>query len=239
MIDFTIHCGDCLRWLKRQAPADLIFADPPFNVGFGYDVYNDRRKPTDYLAWCREWITAAAAVLKPNGAFWIAIGDEYAAEICLLMKDAGLAMRNWCIWHYTFGPHLTAKFGRNKVHLLYFTKGKPAYFKPPRIESERQRIGDKRANPIGRVPGDVWTYSRLPGNAIERTGHPCQMPVAVLSRIIVSTCPPRGRVLDPFAGSGTTLEAAVRAGRSAGGCEISPDYVEMIWNRMLPVRASE
>jgi site-specific DNA-methyltransferase (adenine-specific) len=230
-----IHTGDCIPWLRSLEPGsvDLVFADPPFNIGYEYDEYSDRRKPADYLHWCGEWILAAADTLKPGGAFWLAIGDDYAAELCITLKRCGLTMRNWVIWHYTFGVHLTAKFGRCKTHMLYFTKGKPAYFEPERIESERQRMGDKRANPAGRVPGDVWTFSRVCGTFKERTGHPCQMPLGPMERIIQACCPPGGLVIDPFAGSGTTLDAAQRCDRRSMGCELSPAYAKLARNRLI------
>jgi len=135
----------------------------------------------------------------------VAIGDEYAAEMKVRLDGLGLTMRNWIVWHYTFGPHQRKKFGRDHAHVLSYVHD-PEHFTfndlDIQIESERQRSGDKRANPLGRVPGDVWTFPRLPGNARERTGHPCQMPEAVLDRIIRAATNPGDLVLDPF-GIGT------------------------------------
>ena len=73
-----IHQGDCVENLKRVEPGsvDLIFADPPFNIGYKYDVYDDRQQAEDYLAWCGQWIQGCYQALKPTGTFWLAIGDE-------------------------------------------------------------------------------------------------------------------------------------------------------------------
>lgn len=230
--------GDCIPWLGNYSDqqSDLIFCDPPFNIGHSYDRYEDKRPAADYLAWCRSWITPAVAALKPRGAFWLAIGDDFAAELNLLCKEAGLVQRNWVIWHFRFGPHLTSKFGRNKTHLQYFTKGKgkPAYWNPDAVreKSVRQEIGDKRADPRGRVPGDVWDFSRICGTFKERTDHPCQMPEAVLERILKSTCPPNGLALDPFSGSGVTHAAGLKTNRFVHSCEISEPYCNLAIKRL-------
>src|SRR5437868_9605232 len=88
-----VHAGDCLEHLARLASGsiDLAFADPPFNIGYGYDVYEDRHDPERYLHWCRRWGAEVVRALKPEGTFWLAIGDEYAAELKLIFqKELGL-----------------------------------------------------------------------------------------------------------------------------------------------------
>ncbi|MCA9118524.1 MAG: site-specific DNA-methyltransferase, partial [Planctomycetaceae bacterium] len=101
----NIHHGDCVAGMN-SLPAgsiDLAFADPPFNIGFDYDVYQDRKEQSQYLAWSRSWIAAVHRALKPDGTFWLAIGDEYAAELKLASQDVGFHCRSWVIWYYTFG----------------------------------------------------------------------------------------------------------------------------------------
>lgn len=237
-----LHTGDCLDILPTLPAgcASLLFADPPFNIGYKYDQYDDRRPKADYLAWAGKWLAAAVRLLAPTGAFVLAIGDEYAAEYKVRLDALGLTLRNWIIWHYTFGPHQKRKFGRDHAHILYFVRD-PKRFTfnadAVRIESERQRTGDKRANPAGRVPGDVWSFPRLPGNARERTGHPCQMPETVLERIIKATTNVGELVVDPFAGSGTTLAVAKRLGRRWCGVELSEEYASAARQRVsaMPV----
>ena len=82
----TIHNGSCIEGFQQVAPGsvDLVFADPPFNIGYDYDVYHDERAADEYLDWTRKWIGGVKRVLKPNGTFWLAIGDEYAAELKLI-----------------------------------------------------------------------------------------------------------------------------------------------------------
>lgn len=212
----------------------LIFADPPFNIGYKYGLYNDTRTRADYLGWADAWLDAAVRVLSPSGSFFLAIGDEYAAEYKVRLDALGLTMRNWIIWHYTFGPHQQKKFGRDHAHILYYVRD-PQRFTfhadDIRIESERQRSGDKRADPRGRVPGDVWSFPRLPGNAKERTGHPCQMPEAVLERIIRVASNPGDLVVDPFCGSGTTAVVCARLCRDCWTCDIDPEYVAVAKRR--------
>jgi DNA modification methylase len=158
-----IHNVDCLEGLSRLAEGsvDLCFADPPFNIGYDYDVYDDHRKADEYLAWSRTWIAAVVRALKPNGTFWLAIGDEYAAELKVLCtRELGLHCRSWVIWFYTFGVHCTQKFTRSHAHLFHFVKD-PANFTfnslSVRVPSARELVyGDKRADPNGRVPDDTW-----------------------------------------------------------------------------------
>lgn len=234
---WSIDCDDARAWLHHlpEGSIDLLFADPPFNIGYQYDQHKDRMPAAVYESFTAGWVCAAAALLKPTGTLWIAINDENVAMAHQKAHLAGLTLRNWIIWYYTFGTHQRKKFGRSKTHLLYFVKS-PKEFTfnadAVRVPSKRQKIGDKRADPRGRVPPDVWKMSRLCGTFKERTGHPCQMPEKVLDRIILSTSNPGDLVADPFAGSGTTLAVAVKHGRRAIGCELSKGYCMMIKRRM-------
>ena len=229
-----IICGDCIEVLAKinEPFADLIFADPPFNIGYKYDKYYDKVKKKNYIAWTKEWIDVCKNVLKPQGSFYIAIGDEYAANVKIIADELGLFMRNWIIWHYTFGQQMKNKFARAHAHIFYFVKDKRNFTfndHSVRVPSDRQLIyNDRRANPIGKMPDDVWDdYSRVCGTFKERTGwHPCQMPESLLKRIIAVSSNPGDCVLDPFSGSGTTAAAAYQLGRNYVGVEISEKYVE-------------
>ena len=121
-----IHQGDCVENLKQVAEGsvDLIFADPPFNIGYKYDVYDDRQQAEDYLAWCREWIDGAYRALKPTGTFWLAIGDEFAAELKIEAQKAGFHCRSWVVWYYTFGVNCVNGFTRSHTHIFHFVKDK-------------------------------------------------------------------------------------------------------------------
>ena len=161
----TIVHGDCIREMQQLASesVNLAFADPPFNIGYEYDVYDDAKGKAEYLAWSREWIAAVYQALAKDGTFWLAIGDEYAAELKLLSEDVGFHTRSWVIWYYTFGVNCAKKFTRSHAHLFYFVKDPKSFtFRDgvedgTRIPSARQLVyNDKRANPKGRLPDDTW-----------------------------------------------------------------------------------
>ena len=246
MQDFhnKIICGNCIDILcKIDEPfADLIFADPPFNIGYKYDKYNDKVKKEKYLSWTMEWMTACKNVLKPNGSFYIAIGDDYAANIKVIADELGLVMRNWLIWHYTFGQQMKTKFACSHTHIFYFVKNKNNFTfndYAVRTPSDRQLLyNDKRANPLGKMPDDVWNqFSRVCGTFKERTGwHPCQMPENLLKRIVAVSSNEKDCVLDPFSGSGTTAAAAASLGRNYIGIDISEEYVEKANQRLAELK---
>ncbi len=229
-----IICGDCIELLSEvnEPFADLVFADPPFNIGYQYDHYQDTLEKDKYIHWTRDWMAACANVLKPTGSFYIAIGAEYAAHIRIIGEELGLICRNWIIWHYTFGQHGKTKFSRAHTHIFYFAKDeKLCTFNDlaVRLPSDRQLIyNDSRANATGKIPDDVWnTYARVCGTFKERQSwHPCQMPELLLARIIAASSNPGDWVLDPFNGSGTTAAAAMQLGRDYCGLDISENYVE-------------
>ena len=235
-----IVTGDCIRILGEElfGQADLVFADPPFNIGYQYDVYEDKMAYDEYYAWTRDWMAGCVRALKPTGTFWVAIGDEYAAEVRILGRELGLTLRNWVIWHYTFGQNTKRKFCRSHAHLFYFVKD-PVEFTfhddAVRVFSDRQReYHDRRANPKGKIPDDTWSeFPRVCGTFQEREGwHPCQMPETVLERIVQVSSRPGDVVYDPFAGSGTTLAVAKKLSRKYLGTELSADYVEKIRARL-------
>jgi site-specific DNA-methyltransferase (adenine-specific) len=233
----TVRHQDCIAGLNElpTGGVDLVFADPPFNIGYDYDVYDDRKGLDDYLTWCRHWITAVHSALKPSGTFWLEIGFH---------------CRSWVIWYYTFGVNCTHKFSRSHAHLFYFVKDAKSFTfrgeEPEnRVPSARQLVyADARANPRGRLPDDTWIlrpqdlsdcftsgedtwyFPRVAGTFKERAGfHGCQMPEQLLGRII-RTCSNEGDlVVDPFSGSATTLVVAKKLGRRCLGFEISEEYV--------------
>jgi len=156
--------GDCIEGMSSlpEGCVDLVFADPPFNIGYEYDEYVDSLDYNAYVGWSRKWLAAIYRVLKSDGTFWLAIGDEHAAELKLESQKLAFRCRSWVIWYYTFGVNCSNKFTRSHAHLLYFVKN-PAQFtfnsnKPEnRIPSARQLVyADARANPKGRLPDDTW-----------------------------------------------------------------------------------
>jgi site-specific DNA-methyltransferase (adenine-specific) len=254
-----IHQGDCVKLLTKldAGSVDMVFADPPFNIGYDYDVYDDSQSTEKYLDWCGDWIRRVHRALKPDGTFWLAIGDEYAAELKVESQKAGFHCRSWVIWYYTFGVNCVNGFSRSHTHLFHFVKDKKKFtfnrVNPQiRVKSARQLVyADNRANPAGRLPDntwiirpqdapesfsphhDTWYFTRVAGTFKEREGfHGCQMPEQLLARIIRSSSNPQDLVLDPFGGSGTTLCVSKKLGRNWMGFELSEEYVKHIGTRL-------
>jgi site-specific DNA-methyltransferase (adenine-specific) len=250
--------GDCVKLLNEgpEGWVDLAFADPPFNIGYLYHNYDDKKDVDEYVTWSETWMRAVHRALKPTGSFYLAIGDEFVADLCAVARrKIGFHMRNWIIWHYTFGQQTKKMFAKSHTHILYFTKEKPdngmsnITFNADavRVASARQTTyADSRANPKGKLPddtwflrpqeaaphayfepgGDTWYESRVCGTFKEREGwHGCQMPIGVLKRIILASSNPGDVVLDPFNGSGTTVVSAAMLGRKYVGIDQSEEYV--------------
>ena len=261
----TLHNCDCVAGMKEldSGVVDLAFADPPFNIGYEYDSYDDRLESEKYLDWCRQWTAEVVRVLKPNGTFWLAIGDEYAAELkVMLQQEHRLCCRSWVVWYYTFGVNCKYKFSRSHAHLFHMVKDPKDFtfnVESIRVPSARQLVyGDGRANPVGRLPDDTWIlrpqdlpegfqpdentwyFPRVCGTFKERTGwHGCQMPEQLLGRIIRSCSREGELVLDPFGGSGTTLAVAKKLGRKFLGFELSKEYSEQIRKRLERIQSGD
>jgi site-specific DNA-methyltransferase (adenine-specific) len=234
----TILTGDCLGLLPGvpATTADLIFADPPFNIGLRYPGYDDRLPKDAYLAFTDRWLGAVARVLSPTGSLFVQIADEWAGYLQTRLDALGLRWRNTLIWYYEFGPHQKNKFGRNHQQILYYVADANRFTfhaDAVRVPSARQlKYKDKRANPKGRVPGDVWDFSRVCGTFKERQAHCCQTPEQVLDRIIRVASRPGDLVLDPMCGSGTALVVAKRLGRRYLGVELSEETAGLARQRL-------
>lgn len=260
----TIRNVDCVSALAElpEGAVDLVFADPPFNIGYDYDVYDDSKDQNAYLDWSKQWISGVHRALKPTGTFWLAIGDEYAAELKVLSQQIGFTCRSWVIWYYTFGVNCTRKFSRSHAHLFHFTKDRENFtFNDDaiRVPSARQLVyNDKRANSKGRLPddtwilrpqdlpagfeaeGDTWYFPRVAGTFKERAGfHGCQMPEQLLGRIVRCCSNTDDLVLDPFSGSATTLVVAKKLGRKYLGFDLSPEYIQRGLDRLTAAKAGD
>lgn len=238
-----ILCGDSCEILESAQPAcvDLVFADPPYNIGYVYDRYDDDRPDAEYVAWCARWMRGVHRILKPNGSFYLAIGDDFAADLRIVGREIGFHLRNWIIWHYTFGQNARTKFGRSHTHILYFTKDRRNFTFNDRLlrypSARHTEYQDLRASSAGRVPDDTWDdIPRVCGTFKERAGfHGCQLPEALLTRIILASSNPGDVVLDPFVGSGTTAVTAKRLGRQFVGIDLSEEYVQRTRERLAKV----
>ena len=228
----TIIIGDCLSVLARLPAgcADLIVADPPYNIGYKYDRYDDSQKHEDYCDWTKQWMLICKRVLSATGSMYVAIGDDYAAELRIIGRQIGLTLRNWIIWHYTFGQNTKKKFARSHVHIFYFVADPKKFtfnHDSVRVLSDRQKqYADRRANPAGKIPDDTWAvYPRVCGTFAERADGPNQLPEALVARIIRASSNPGDLVLDPFCGAGTTAAVAAQLTRHYISIDISAEYV--------------
>lgn len=260
----SISQQDCVKGLGSLSDQciDLVFADPPFNIGYDYDEYDDRLEKSTYLDWSKQWMTQVHRVLKDSGSFWLAIGDEYAAELKVAATELGFSMRNWVIWYYTFGVHCHSKFTRSHAHLFYFVKDASQcvfHFPQIAVPSARQLVyNDKRGNPEGRSPDDtwilrpqdctdgfqadedIWYFPRVAGTFKERAGfHGCQMPEQLLGRIVRACSNENDIVLDPFSGSSTTLAVAKKLGRQFLGFELSKEYAQQGTKRLESIQVGD
>lgn len=260
-----LYNRDCIAGMleMEEGSVDLAFADPPFNIGYKYDVYEDQLAADEYLGWTHQWGAALVRALKPTGTFWLAIGDDFAAELKLIFqRELKLTCRSWVIWYYTFGVNCKYKFSRSHTHLFHFVKN-PKEFTfntgAIKVPSARQLVyADDRADAGGRLPDDTWIlrpqdfpegfqpdedtwyFPRVCGTFKERAGwHGCQMPEQLLGRIIRACSNAGELVLDPFGGSGTTLAVAKKLNRRFIGFELSESYAAKIQARLNSVVAGE
>ncbi len=261
-----VYVGDCREWLAEagelreggRGVVDLVFADPPFNWKRDYDrhrkgdAWDDLMPREEYMAFTYGWLDAAVDVLAPHGSMWVNIPDDWAAEIVVHLKGAGLTMVNWCVWHYRFGQNTMNRFINSKVHALYFCKDPSSrvwnpdevleasdrattYF-DPRTQNKKQGTNGKR------VPMDVWYgkyWGRIQGNNKERrANHDNQIPEVYLERVIRACSNEGDLVVDPFLGSGTTGVVARALGRRFVGVEYAASNARSAARRIKegPVR---
>jgi len=251
--------GDTLKILPTLAPdsAQIIIADPPYNIGKDFGNDSDKQPMDEYLAWCDEWIRECVRILKPNGTMFIYGFSEILALI--LSRVPHDVNRRWVVWHYTNKnvPSLNfwqrshesiivlwksdKVFHRDDIREAYtegFLKG--AAGKERKATKGRFSNGDKTtkyaAHENGALPRDVIKIPALAGGAgkNERVDHPTQKPLALCDKLIRSCRQPAtdGYVLVPFAGSGSECLAAKNAGLPFVGIELNPKYVDLIHDRL-------
>lgn len=226
-------CREMFRQMSESGTkADLVIADPPFNIGFKYDEYNDKVDSWKYLDFSSQWMRAAHENSTDTAAMWLFIGDNYAAELKVLATALGWELRQWCVWQFSFGVNCKKMFTKSHTHALHFVKNQKEFVfnsdcKELRVPSKRQQLyNDKRASPDGRLPDDVWHYPRIAGTFKERSGfHGCQMPEKLIARVIHATSLQGDLVVDPFCGSGTTAAVCKKLGRQFLTCDTSENYI--------------
>ena len=225
---------------------DLILADPPYGLGKDYGNDSDMRSGEDFLAWTREWLDLAIPKLKPSGSLYIFCTWQYAPEIFVFLKSR-LTMVNEIVWDRRV-PSMggtTRRFTSVHDNIGFFAVSKDYYFDldPVRIPYDavtkkarsRKLFEGSKWLELGYNPKDVWSVSRLHRQHAERVDHPTQKPLEIVERMVLASCPPGGRVLDPFMGSGTTAVACARQRREFVGYEINESYCAIARERVSAV----
>jgi DNA modification methylase len=243
--DWLLFCGDAVEGMQARpaGSARLVFADPPYNLGvdYGGGAGADRLPDAAYMAWACRWLTEAVRLLTPDGSLWLLLSWEYACESGVLLKALGLSVRNVVVWNEGFGVQTDNKFARCSRPLFYCVRDPKRFVfnaDAALTPSDRQtKYADGRADPRGKVMGDVWSdIPRLAGTHRERVGDfPTQLPLALLRRVVGVASDPGDLVVDPFAGSGTTGEAALEAGRHFLGFEKQRHWWELASLRLRGV----
>ena len=244
-MNYTLFNDDFLAQSGRLADrsVDLVVADPPYCLGKDYGNDSDLMNPDEFLEWSKAWITAVAPKIKDTGSIYIFTTWRFSPEIFSFAKTR-LTMVNEIIWDRKV-PSMggtTRRFSSVHDTIGFFAKSKNYFFDldavriPYDQETKKARtrsifVGKKWLE-MGYNPKDVWSVSRLHRLHHERENHPTQKPLEIIERMVKSSCPEMGVVLDPFAGSGTTIEACLKHHRQCVAFEINPDYCSLIRERI-------
>ena len=260
--------GDCLAVMATlpSGSAQIVLADPPYNIGKDFGNDSDKQDMPVYLAWCDAWIAECLRILKPNGTCFIYGFSEILALI--LSRVPPTVNRRWLVWHYTNKNVASLNFWQRSHESILVLWATDKVFNRDAVREPytegflngaagRKRAatkgrfsnGDKEttyaAHPGGALPRDVIKIPALAGGAglKERVNHPTQKPLALCSRLLASCAQPAeaGYVLVPFAGSGSECVAAKMAGLPFVGIELNPEYVALCKSRLqadeVPVEA--
>jgi adenine-specific DNA-methyltransferase len=245
----VISSEDCLSFLKRipNETFQLIVTSPPYNLG---KEYEKRLKLHVYLEQQKAVIRECIRVLKPAGSICWQVGNyvEKSAIVPLdsilypIFADAGLKMRNRIVWHFEHGLHCSTRFSGRYETISWFTKSDSYLFNLDNIRVPQKypgkkyfkgpRAGEYSCNPLGKNPGDVWVIPNVKSNHVEKTEHPCQFPIELVERLVLSMTNENDWVFDPFSGVGSAVIAAIRHKRRGAGCEIMPKYVKISKERL-------
>jgi adenine-specific DNA-methyltransferase len=259
--DVVLHCGDSLEFLRKvpDKAISLIISSPPYNIG---KEYEKKTAIEEYLAKQKPVISELYRILKEDGSIcwevgnFVDKGEVYPLDIYYypIFKELGLHLRNRIIWHFGHGLHASKRFSGRYESIIWFTKSEKYKFNldnvrvPSKYPGKRHFKGALKGkpscNPLGKNPSDMWEVIRndweneiwnipnVKSNHPEKTIHPCQFPIELVERCVLALTDKNDWVLDPYAGVGSTLIAAVKNDRKAVGCDKEMDYVELSKNRI-------
>ncbi|MBX3277361.1 MAG: site-specific DNA-methyltransferase [Acidobacteria bacterium] len=251
-------CRDALAALPSGL-AKLIITSPPYNIGKSYET---AARLDDYLVSFLPVIDELVRVLSPDGSLCWQVGNYVAdAQVFPLdiffyplLRSRGLRLRNRIVWHFAHGMHEKRRFSGRYEVLLWFTRGDRYTFHlddvrvpskyPGKTHFRGARRGLPSGHPLGKNPGDfwnamerdwasgVWEIPNVKAKHPEKTIHPCQFPIELVERCVLALTDENDWVLDPFAGAGSSLVAALAHGRRALGCEKEVEYARLARERI-------
>jgi adenine-specific DNA-methyltransferase len=246
----VLYHGNCLDLLASipDKSIQLIVTSPPYNIG---KEYEKQLKIEDYIDQQKQVIRECGRVLKDEGSIcwqvgnYVQKGEIIPLDILIydIFRDMQFSLRNRIIWHFEHGLHCKKRFSGRYETINWFTrKNKQYYFDldPVRIPQKYPNkkhfkgpnTGKLSCNPLGKNPGDVWDIPNVKSNHVEKTDHPCQFPVGMIERLILSMTRERDWVLDPFLGSGTAIISAIKNNRRGVGAEVIKEYVDISKKRI-------
>lgn len=241
-----IHAGDCIQ-LLRSLPdgcAQLVIADPPYNLGPRFGVAKEWVHDPTWLNWCGEWLSECQRVLTEDGNLFVYGIHHYLCLLHVRLYEMGMSYRRQIIWHYENGfTTYRRNLATHYEPILWFSKEADSYFREirePYKSTDRLRHKITKngkvwtPHPDGRLAGDVWTFPTLAGRRFrdEKVDHPTQKPLTLTHRIVGHFSEPGSLVVVPFAGSGTECVSALQNGRHFWGAEIKSEYVDLSRKRL-------
>jgi len=243
-----IYNGDAIQVLESKIEdksIDLIFVDPPYNIGKDFNGRKDKWDTDQkYLDWCYQWIDLCLRKLKDNGSFYVMTSTQFIPYFDLYLRDK-ISILSRIIWSYdSSGVQAKKYFGSMYEPILFCVKDSKNYtFNSDEILVEaktgaKRKLIDYRKNPpqpynTQKVPGNVWDFPRVRYRMAEYENHPTQKPIALLERIIKASSNEGDTVLDPFSGTFTTSFVAKSLNRKSIGIEIDEDFTKIGVRRVL------
>jgi adenine-specific DNA-methyltransferase len=249
-----MKCQDNLAFMRplQNESMKLIVTSPPYNIGKVYEA----RSPLDrYVQRQAQVISECVRLLHPQGSLCWQVGNHvHKGEIFPLdmilypvFREHGLKLRNRIVWHFEHGLHCSKRLSGRYETILWFTKSEDYTFNldPIRVPSKYPgkkyfkgpKAGQLSCNPLGKNPGDVWIFPNVKNNHVEKTEHPCQFPVELVERLVLSLTDEGDGVFDPYMGVGSTIIAALKHQRVGFGCDTVKSYVDTAWDRIYSLRA--
>jgi site-specific DNA-methyltransferase (adenine-specific) len=211
---------------------DLIVADPPYNLGKDYGNNNDQRTHDEYIKFTKQWIKEAHRILKGTGSIYVFMGVRFISYLyTVLEQEYNFIFNSWITWHYTQGLGKTKGFSPRHDDILFFSKSNNFNFYLDNIRIP-QKFYRYVNNMRGANPGDVWQFSHVHYCNKNRQEHPTQKPEGLIERMVLASSKENDLVIDPFAGSGTTLRVCQQLNRNCIGIELNPEYINLINNRL-------